>query len=288
MANVTLLWDKASDRGTLSGGSWVSGLPLNSLQTPDVQAVARSTSASTAHTRFVVDLGTVKPEAVSGFALLNHNGSTASKWRIVVTDDASDTNPALRKLDTGLMNMWVETVVFGSAPWGSFPWDGIDQSRYPGGTIALYFAPSYVIGRYIWIYIEDAANAAGYFQAGRFLAGQTWAPAENAAYGASIRYIDPSEVRRTRGGARLTSPRPRYRQFSLSFPGLTQAEALGTAFEIDRQIGKTGDFLLVMDPEEDGVYRFRRTIYAALSDTSPIAIPNFEEWSWSITAEELI
>lgn len=288
MANVTLLWDKASDRGSLSGGSWVGGLPLAALQTSDVQEVARSTSASTSHTRFVVDLGAAQPEPISGFALLNHNGSLSSKWRVVVTNDAADANPSARKLDSGLMDMWVETVVIGSMPWGAFPWNGIDASRYPGGTIALYFAPSSVIGRYIWVYIEDPTNADGYFQAGRFIAGQTWAPSENAAYGATIQYIDQSEVRRTRGGARLVSPKPRFRQFSLSFPGLTQTEALGTAFEIDRQLGKTGDFLLMMDPEEAGVFRFRRTIYAALVDTSPIAIPAFEEWSWQITAEELI
>lgn len=288
MANVFLLWDKPSDRGTLAGGSWMPSLPLDHLLDSDVQRLARTTNATLVATRFRVDLGAARPEAVSSFALLNHNATTAAQWRIVVTADPTDVNPSQRVLDTGLVNMWVPTVVPGTLPWGTFPWDGVDISRYPGGTIAFYLAPAAVIARYIWVYVADTANPAGYFQAGRFLAGAAWSPRSNIAYGASLRYVDPSDISRTRGGRRLALARPRYRQMEIKFERLTKAEAFGIGFEVDRQLGKTGDFLLVLDPDENGEFRFRRTAYAALVDTAAIHILSYDRWQWSITAEELI
>lgn len=288
MGKAFLLWDKPSDRGTISQGSWVAGLPLANLQNSDVQRVARSTNATTANTRFRVDLGSSAPEGVNSFAMLNHNLSTTAQWRIVVTSDATDTDAGQRVLDTGNINVWVPTVLAGTQAWGTFPWDGIDLRRYPSGTVVFYVTPSAVIARYIWVYITDTTNPAGYVQIGRFLSGAAWSPELNYSYGATLRYVDPSEVKRTRGGRRISLVKPRYRQIELKFDNLTQTEAYGVAFEVDRQLGKTGDFLLSLDPEESGEIRFRRTIYASLVDTSTLQIPYFDRWQWSITAEELI
>lgn len=63
---------------------------------------------------------------------------------------------------------------------------------------------------------------------------------------------------------------------------------MGVAFELDRQLGKSGNFYLSMDPEEPGEFRFRRSIYAALVETAAVSIPRWNTWAWSITAEELI
>ena len=136
--------------------------------------------------------------------------------------------------------------------------------------------------------MTDAANPAGYVQIGRFMAGAAWSPRVNADYGASITWIDPSETKRTRGGRRIVLARPRFREFRLSFERLTKDEAFGVAFEIDRQLGKGGNFFVAFDPEEEGQFRFRRSIYASLVDSAPIATPFYENYTWNITAEELI
>jgi hypothetical protein len=287
MANVALLWDKPSDAGAFSGGTWAAGLPLANLKTVDVQQVARTSNATTAATRFRVDLGASPIVPLSTFVLLNHNLTTAARWRIVVTSDASDADAGQRLLDTGLMPVWVPGV-FGTLPWGAFPWDGLQADLYPGGPVALHIAAVVVAARYLWIYMEDAANPAGYVQCGRFLAGAAWSPRVNAAYGATIAWIDPGEPRRTRGGRRVVVARPRYRQIGLRFSTLSKDEAFGVAFEIGRQLGKEGDFLLVTDPAESGGYRFRRVIYAAQVDVSPIEEASVDGWAWSLTAEELI
>ncbi|HEV7458238.1 MAG TPA: hypothetical protein VGN96_15815 [Roseococcus sp.] len=288
MANIALLYDKPSDAGAFSGGSWVAGLPLDNLKERDVQRLARTTDALTASTRFRVDLGTARPFPISSFALLNHNGTTAATWRIVVTNDDDDSDPGARTADTGDLPLWVPTVVLGSLPWGAFPWNGIDPDGYPAGVLAFHLLPGAVLGRYVWVYITDTANPAGYFQAGRFLAGEAWSPEVNASYGASIQYVDPSETRRTRGGRRLVSARPRHRLFRMDFEALTQNEAMGTAFEVQRRLGKAGDFLLCLDPAADGSIRFRQTIYAALSDLEPASITSHRTWAWGLTAEELV
>lgn len=208
-SNVALLWQKASDLGTYSGGDWATALPLANLTTQDVRRVARSVDATAAKTRWRVDLGASVPRPVNAFALLNHNGTTAATWRIVVTSNANDTDPAARVLDTGTLPMWLPSVVIGQQPWGAFPWNGIDAAAYPGGALAFHLASGTVLARYIWIYVSDTANPAGYFEAGRFLAGVAWRPRINMAFGAGIRWIDPGEARRTLGGRRLFAGRPR-------------------------------------------------------------------------------
>lgn len=287
-SNAAFLWQKSSDLGTFSGGSWEATLPLDNLKDKDVQGVARSTSASTANTKFRVDLGATPPRPVNAFTLINHNGTDTATWRIVVTSDASDAVPGSRVLDTGTLPLWLPTVTLGELPWGAFPWNGIDAEAYPSGTIAFYIAETVALARYIWVYIEDSENPAGYFEAGRFFAGVAWSPSINMNYGARVRWVDNSEVSRTLGGKRLVAERPKYREVDLSFSWLEKSEAFGAAFEIGRTLGKSEDFLVILRPDEGGEFLFKRSIYVSLKDTSGVEENEYEMWAWSVSAEEII
>ena len=288
MARVSILWKKPSDFGVYIQGSWSVGLPLANAITTDVKKVARSTDAATTSTKFRVDIDSVMPETISDFVLLAHNLTTAAKIRFVVTTDATDSSAPARTLDTGLLDVWVPTVVYGSLPWGVWPWNGIDEEAYPSGTAFFHRSTQVGLGRYIWVYIEDAANAAGFVEFGKFMAGTAWSPAVNVDYGSSIQWVDSGEAKRTRGGRKLVTTRPRFRKFQLTFGYLTEDEALGVTFEIDRQLGKEGDFYLAMDVDEPGQLRFRRSIYASLIDTNQVVNPDVEIWTWTLAAEELI
>lgn len=287
MKPLHVLWKKPSDEGTFSGGSWVStgGLALANLQTQDVMELARSIGTSEAATCWRIDFGHLVP--LSMFAILNHNGSTVAQRRYVVTNDPD--NAGAPVYDTGFESMWTPTEVWGTQPFGAFPFDGIDTAAYPAGTVDLHIAPSTVYGQYLFTSIADVMNPAGYFQAGRFLAGE--AATLRAAFGAKVRPVDPSVARRTRGGRRIVRKLPGYREVSVTFEHLTEASAMATGFEIDRQLGKAGDFLLVYDPDDDPSVRFRRTVYAALTETVGITTTTAtmpRRYGWAINAEELI
>lgn len=81
MANIFLAWQNRADEGTLSGGSWTTGLPLTNLQNRQVQKVARTTNAATTSTLFDIDLQSNKP--ISVLALVVHNLSVNAKVRII-------------------------------------------------------------------------------------------------------------------------------------------------------------------------------------------------------------
>lgn len=280
-----VLWEKPTDAGSYTGGDWVSGggLSLGNLTTQDVMEVARSTDATENATWWRVDFGRLMP--LSLFAIINHNGSTTARRRHVVTNSA--TNSGSPVYDTGDERMWTPTEVWGAKPFGSFTFEGIDSTAYPGGTVDLHVAPQTVYGRYVFTYISDTDNPSGYFQAGRFMAGDAWQ--RRMAYGVKLRTVDPSQQRRTRGGKRVVRAQPRYRQMTISFERMSEKDAMAVAFEIDRQVGKRGDFLLVYDPDDAGPVRFRRTIYASLVDTAGvISVQPNGRYNWSIDAEELI
>lgn len=286
--NLSILWNTRSDEGAFSGGDWETTLPIDNLKDEDVKKVARSGGVTQSDTKFVIDFGTTTPVFLDCFALLNHSGTTASEWKIVITNDATDANPASRVYDSGFMPLWIPTVVLGTLPWGAFPWDGYDATAYPRGITSIHLTDTPYSARYLWVYIKDEANPAGYFEAGRFLSGTIWNPQINYDFGASIRYVDPSEVKRTRGGRRIVTTRPSYRQMEFTLQNLTRNEAYGTAFEISRQIGKSGSILVISNPSDTGDLLFKRTIYASLTDTAPIVEQQFNRWSWSITAEEQV
>ncbi|HYF87431.1 hypothetical protein [Azospirillum sp.] len=286
MKPLHVLWKKPSDGGAFDGGAWVDGggLALSNLATQDVMELARSIGTAEAATWWRLDLGRLVP--LSMFAVLNHNGTQTARRRHVVSNHADGSSPVY---DTGFELMWTPTEVWGQQPFGAFPFSGIDIGAYPGGTVDLHVAPSTVYGRYLFTYVSDATNPAGYFQAGRFMAGE--ASQHKMAFGVKVRSVDPSECRRTRGGLRLVRRRPGYREVSITFEHMTEAEAYATGFEIDRQLGKSGDFLLVYDPDDAPSVRFRRTVYAALTETVGITTTTAtmpRRYGWGINAEELI
>lgn len=81
MANIFLAWQNRADEGSLSGGSWLTSLPLTNLQNRQVQKVARSSNANASSTRFDIDLSAPRPVGV--LALVVHNISATGKLRLL-------------------------------------------------------------------------------------------------------------------------------------------------------------------------------------------------------------
>jgi hypothetical protein len=78
------------DACTLSGGSWVAGLPLDNLKNRVIGKVARSTDDALASTKFDIDMSSAK--IVNALAVINHNLSLAAQFRIRATNESTATN----------------------------------------------------------------------------------------------------------------------------------------------------------------------------------------------------
>lgn len=283
MANIHILARAASDNGVFTGGSWQTTLPLSNLKTQQPTQVARSTNALVASTKFVVDMQRIAP--VSMFAMVGHNFSVAAIVRLRVSEDASGASPTL---DVTLPAV-EPAVVWGSQPWGAFPWDGLEPDQL-SSTVSFYKHPAPVLGRYILVDIDDTSNSNGYVQLGRFMAGDAFVPRWNMAYGASFAFVDESRLSRSVGGQLYADPKPKRRRFSCAFEALYEPEAWGAAYDMQRGLGKTGNMLIVYNPDDHESVVKRRTIYGTMVSLDEIvtANPSDAPYNWRLSVEELV
>ncbi|MCO5129736.1 MAG: hypothetical protein M9932_04130 [Xanthobacteraceae bacterium] len=286
MANMHLLTPRWSDAGTYSGGSWSPSLPLDNLKTQQPQQVARSTNATTANTKFKVDLGLVRP--VSMFALINTNNTDTATVRFRVSMNSDGSSPGLDSTIPAVP----PSIVFGSLPWGGFPWTGIeDFSVTPGGRVTYYKHPEAVFGRYVFVDISDTSNPDGYVQLGRFMAGDAFVPQVNIDWGAQLSFVDESKQSRSVGMQLYSDKKPLRRKLQCSFGALSESEAMGVIYDLHRTLGKTGNCIVVYDPDDNASMVLRRTIYGTLPELPAISHQRSSEgyqYGGGLTIEELI
>lgn len=285
MANTILAYANQIDNATLSGGSWVSTLPLTNLQDRRLGKLARSTDALEASTTFDIDLGSTRLLRV--FALCGHNFSAAAtrRFQFSAVEDFSSV-----VLDTGWVDVWPEVYPFGTVDWGSPNfWSG----RYSEEEIAGYNASAVHIfdqstnARYVRVEISDEANLSGYVQMARVFVGDGWQPTRNMVYGASIGWIDRTGVQEARSGAEYFDIQrmPRIARFDL--PAMSESEAMSNAFDIQRAMGTAGEMFFIWDPD-DTTHALRRQFLCRLRGVSPITNPGPDRWSAPWEAKELL
>lgn len=285
MANAILAYGNQIDNATLSGGSWVSTLPLNNLKDRRLGKLARSSNDLLASTTFDIDLGSTRLLRV--FALCGHNFSTSAtrRFRFSAVSDFSTV-----VLDTGWVNVWPEVYPFGSVSWGSPNfWSG----RYSAEEIAGYNASAVHIfsqstnARYVRVEISDEDNPAGYVQMARVFVGDGWQPTRNMVYGASVGWLDRTGVQEARSGAEYFDIQrmPRVARFDL--PAMSESEAMSNAFDLQRAMGTAGEMFFVWDPD-DTTHALRRQFLCRLRGVSPITNPGPDRWSAPWEAKELL
>ncbi len=288
MAKLNILWDIPTDRGTWSGGDWVATLPLDNLITQDITEVARTTSADPAATRLTVALPRLLP--VSAIAWVNHNAPSGSTYRLRA---GIGPDPEEATYDAPGLPFWEPTVVWGSLPWGAFPWDGIRPDDYPGTPIAYHRAPEAQFVDHLFVDVTLPGDAS-YFQAGRLLAGEAFVPNINHQYGGQVGIVDPSTVRRTTGGRRIVGKLPKYRRWQITLAYQAEGEAFGVYWDLMYRLGKSGEMLILWDPDLPAATRARLTLYCALSDTTDMTVQQAfgrdgrPMWSVTFDVEEMI
>lgn len=285
MARIHILTDPRSDYATYSGGSWAASLPLSNVLTQQPKQVARSTSAAVSATRFICDYGA--PWPAQSFALIGSNLSAKSRVRIRVSNNADGSSPLLDVTVPG----FPPNIVFGSLPWGQFPWDGYRDDPLPAGQVTFYQSPVPATGRYVLIDINDTTNPAGYVQLGRFMAGSAFVPRYNMAYGAALKWIELTRISVSVGGQKYFDKRPNYRSFRCNFEFATEGEAYGAIYDMQRRVGLSGNLLMIYDPADQADVILRRTIYGSMTELSDLVTANASTdapYTWSLAIEELI
>lgn len=275
MANIFLAWQNRVDEGALSGGSWLSSLPLANLQSRVLQKVARSSNVLLASTRFDVDLGAAR--AVGVLALVVHNLSVGAKVRLTGADNAGFTSPTYQ-------SAWVDVWPSGMIPQELLEWE--DDNFWLGTLSAearagyqspfIHILPATQSLRYWRVEIDDTTNAAGYVHIGRAFLARGWRPTVNYSYGAGLNWDDPTGVETSLSGAEFFDQRSKARLMQFQLQYVSSTEAYAYALELQRLAGISGEVLVVPDsddlaqqPMRSFLGRLRRT--GAVTQPKPTA-----------------
>lgn len=253
MANIVIATPVLSDQATLTtAGTVASGLPLANLKSYRPSKVCRWTSLS--NISVIADLGSA--QSLTLVALLFCNGTGAATWRVRIASTEG----------------------------------GLASPTYDSGALPLtaqathHFAA--VTGRWVRIDVTDAANPAGFFEAGRLYIASAWQPALNVAEGWQLAFEDDSEVARTLDGGMLVMQRKRRRLLRASFRFQTEAELYSRAYNLISARGLGQDLLVIRDPASG--YRAQQTVYGLLAETAPIVHATAGLYDWDLTVRELI
>ncbi len=227
-------WPIQSDVGklytpALSGGSWQAANPLTNLQDARLDVVARSSDALAASTQFDVDLGVAR--AIRVIALPYHTISSAGTIRIRGYAGAGHTSLVY---DSGTNNVWES---------------GLTVENTAGMNIGYTIVPTAdQTARYWLIEITDTGNAAGYVDVGRLILAAGWQPSVNLSIGAKLPLVTKTDMEDTDGGATTFTTRPVRRQTAFEIKYLQEAEALDSAYTMQRIAGASGQIMWVQSP----------------------------------------
>lgn len=287
MANIFLAWQNRTDEGILSGGSWLSILPLTNLQNRQVQKVTRSNGVTAAATKFDIDLGQARSIGVVG--LIVHNISVTGTVRITASDSAAFTT---LYYDSGAVAAWPSGVI----PTDLLEWE---DDNFWLGTLsqqarAGYQSP-YILKlssvqnmRYWRVEIVDTSNSDGYVQIGRLFMARGWTPNVNYSYGSSLGFQDPTPVDTSLSGAEYFDIRSKYRVMNFTLPYITDTEAYSYALDLQRLAGVSGEILVMPDGGVSLSTQPQRSFVGRLRQVGTIKQPNPTAYSVDFEIKELL
>ncbi|MGV6875956.1 hypothetical protein ACUSIJ_25130 [Pseudochelatococcus sp. B33] len=264
---MALYYGNFADTATLSGGSWTVGLPLNNLKNRMLRRVARSTNANLTSTIVNVDLGAA--QSIPAIFLGPYNASGQLKYRARGAANSGMTSPLH---DSG----WVAANVVPSL---SLAWEdpGFWYGISSSGEVELrgwimHFLPSPVSARYWRIEVDDTTNPAGYLQFGRLMMPKKWQPSINYEPGSTgLSLEDRTVVRESIGGSEYFWRRQEPRVFNCAWPYLKEEDTYGSALNMMRDLGTSGEVFVVPDP--DSTYVQRRSFLGRMRSRDAIGQP---------------
>jgi hypothetical protein len=274
-----------ADEATLATGTQVASLPVTNLQ--ERQIVRPWRTATTAPASTWVTANFLQPQTIGAVALIRHNFSQSSRWRVRLGYDSTF---ATVSYDSGWRDIWPQFEEFGALAWGVFQWGGLVPREVTAQiTLSAYhLLPQPIVAQHLRIDIDDASNPDGFLQAGRLLAGPAYQPSRDMLYGWSIGFEDPSTVSKSRGGQTWIDVQERFRVLRFTLSNLSESEAFGNIFDyLFRRKGIAGDVLVIPRADRPNQYH-NQAIYGRLRSLEPITNPYFESYETSFEVEELL
>lgn len=280
MAGIFLAWPNRIDNSTLSSGSWVSGLSLNNIKDREMAVVARSTDATNASTKFIIDLGAEYPIRV--VSLHNTNLSLTSRWKIKIGTTSGGSERYLGSYQSSFFLAFDDPFI----PWESQNWWGTGNNDYiKHPFMSPIILPSTVNGRYITVEIDDTTNADGYVQIGRVFVGDGFTAKYDASFGLQDGWEDLSSVSYSESGADFVFKRRRRRYTKFSFDHLEHTTEFPRVYEMIRRLGTVEEVLYL--PSTSDYQACQRTGYLGmLSELSPIEFPYYNGRSLGLNIKE--
>lgn len=189
--------------------------------------------------------------------------------------------------DSGWRDVW--PVVY---PWyldwehPSF-WDGrlTEEERRTYPKDYIYDIGSTATARYWLVEFSDATNDDGYVQFGRLFVSRGYQPARNYSYDDQFGWEDDT-VAVAAVGADYFDERARLRVFTCVIENLEEDEALTYLFETQRRLGKRGQLIVVLDPDETTHWQ-RKSFIARNVEITPLSNPHFNRHTASLRLKEI-
>jgi hypothetical protein len=144
--------------------------------------------------------------------------------------------------------------------------------------------------RYIKITISDSYSASlrDFIDIGRLFVGTKFSPnRSDTLEGTSIVYTDKSILEESIGGEMFFEKRAIKREMTFSFGNLTENEVYNGVLDIQRQLGITGEILVIPDAD-DTALGFKKNFLGHFKSTSPIPRRAHNLFSAPITIEEIL
>lgn len=291
MANCLLCWPNRIDAATLSGGSWLSALPLSNVKSRFRAAVARSSDLDESSLEINIDLGSKK--YITSVAIAGHNLSATASVRFRAFSDAAMTTAIY---DSGYVDAWPRWYDTLQLRWSDENfWSGRITEAQRAAMPALWlhmisngtFVANATSMQYAKINFKDDANEDGHIQLSRVFMAEDFCPVTNFVYGATLGWSDPSTVDTALDGTEYFESRTKYREvlFQLKYMSLSEGANKALMMTLDR--GITKDFLFVFDPSNQQLMQ-QRSFIGRMSELSPLEYAMFSRNNMQFKLKEMI
>lgn len=288
MANIIIGFPNRIDDATVTGGDWLTAMPIGNIKDRLLSRVARSADEDPASTTFTLDFG--RQRNIRIIALIAHTISFGGRLRVLaannsgfsptVYDVTGDVWPGLTggEWDIDTLEWEADNYWFGTYT---------QEETEDQTAVSSRVLPAVVQARYWRFDILDEGNAAGFVDIGRVFIGDGFLqPTVNYDYGASLGYETATGVETSLGGVKFFDPRESIRVLRFELSRLSEAESFTQALELTRRAGVHREVFVIDDPDDE-TYSHQRNFVGHLRMLNPLERALFQYDSMAFEIEEL-